>query len=151
MPPRAPVFSVCLFKNCVLGTDFCTRCWVGERAQWSRIPNLLCHFNKLLSRARVHTPVLQGIRCFEEERQRFHILHGTLSLCHSVPPVRDSRKGIQAVDGAAAASQHSLLSPWMLYPKGIGLTSSFSVILSFLPPILLLLLELMLMDWERQH
>lgn len=72
--PEPPMFSACLFKNCMLGTYFCTRCWVGERPQWSCIPNLLCHFNKLLSQSCDHTSVLWRIRCFEEERKRFNVL-----------------------------------------------------------------------------
>lgn len=145
--PEPPVFSACLFKNCVLGTYFCTHCWVGERPQWSCIPNLLCHFNKLLSQSCDHTSVLWGIRCFEEERKRFNVLPWQFV------PVSFSvtcDKGIQAVEQLQALSLF-LLSPWALYPKVVGLTFSFSLVSSFLPPLLLLLLGLMLMDWERQH
>lgn len=99
--PEPPVFSVCLFKNCMLGTYFCTRCWVGERPQWSCIPNLLCHFNKLLSQSCDHSSVLWGIRCFEEERKRFNVLPWQFV------PVSFSAtcdKGIQAVEQLQALS-----------------------------------------------
>lgn len=60
-------------------------------ARWSCIPNLLCHFNKLLSQSHDHTSALWAIHCFEEERERFHILHGSLSLCDTeLPVVRES-------------------------------------------------------------
>lgn len=108
------VLSMSIQKLCVRNI-LCTPCWVGEGPHWSCIPNLLCHFNKLLSQSHDHTSVLWGICCCEEERKRFHIVHGSLSLCHSeLPVIRESRLGTAAGSPSLLCPVHEHCSPKVL-------------------------------------